>query len=104
LSKNSLEKLLNYPFPGNIRELENILERAILLSKGDFIEITVEPNFSKTPTKIQSSPQFNLKEWQRELIIKALEDSKGNKQEAAKKLGISLRTLYNKLKEFNIEF
>lgn len=104
LSKNSLEKLLTYPFPGNIRELENILERAILLSKGDFIEITIEPTFSKPPTKFQSSSQFNLKEWEKELIIKALEDSKGNKQEAAKKLGISLRTLYNKLKEFNIEF
>ncbi|MFN3505393.1 MAG: sigma-54-dependent transcriptional regulator [Caldimicrobium sp.] len=104
ISEQSLEMFLNYSFPGNIRELENILERAILLSKGDFIEITLDTLTSKPQTKFQSFPQLNLKEWERELILKALEDSKGNKQEAAKKLGISLRTLYNKLKEFNIDY
>lgn len=102
LKDSSLNFLLNYPFPGNIRELENILERALLLSKGEFIEINFEnllrDNFSPQPIKT-----FNLREWEKDLILKALEESQGNKQETAKKLGISLRTLYNKLKEFNIK-
>lgn len=103
LSEKSLFQLLNYSFPGNIRELENILERALLLSKGEYIEISLEPLFSENSSSSQELTTFNLKIWERELILKALEDSKGNKQEAAKKLGISLRTLYYKLKEFKIE-
>ncbi|MFN4132028.1 MAG: sigma-54-dependent transcriptional regulator [Caldimicrobium sp.] len=103
LSERALYQLLNYSFPGNIRELENILERALLLSKGDYIEVSLEPHLSQDSTISQDLKNLNLREWEKKLILKALEDSKGNKPEAAKKLGISLRTLYNKLKEFNLE-
>ncbi len=103
LSPTSLELLLSYSFPGNLRELENILERAILLSKGEFIEVSLEPYLAKRDPSLQNLKGFNLKEWEKYLILKALEDSKGNKSQAAEKLGLSLRTLYYKLKELKID-
>jgi len=105
LSKSSWERLKNYPFRGNIRELENLLERAVVLSKGDFIEVELpraeEEAFSSS---LSSQEELRIKELEKKAIIKALEVAKGNKSQAAKLLGISLKTLYNKLKELNISY
>ncbi|GAQ95756.1 DNA-binding transcriptional response regulator, NtrC family [Thermodesulfovibrio aggregans] len=95
LSKQSLELLKNYSFPGNIRELQNLLERAIILSKTEEIEIKIE--------KQEEIEENNLKSLEKKAIIEALKKTNGNKKMASMILGISLRTLYNKIKEFGLE-
>ncbi|ODA43673.1 Response regulator of zinc sigma-54-dependent two-component system [Thermodesulfovibrio sp. N1] len=95
LSKSAIESIKNYHFPGNIRELENILERAIILSKGEDIEIKIE--------KDVEWQENDLKSVEKKAIIEALKKAGGNKQKASQLLGISLRTLYNKIKEFGLE-
>lgn len=97
LSEESKKRLLSYSFPGNVRELENLLERALLLSKGPYLEIELEDR--ETP----SSEIKPIEELEKEAIIKALKECQGNKKEAAKKLGIALRTLYYKLKAYNLD-
>lgn len=100
LSKESFDRLKNYTFPGNIRELENILERALLLCKGPYLEIELPKVGPRFEAIAEIKP---LKELEKEAILKALEECKGNKVETAKKLGIPLRTLYHKLKEYNLK-
>lgn len=102
LSENSKNKLLHYDFPGNLRELENILERAILLSKGPFLEVEIEGKEETPPSGLEREEVKSLEDLEKEAILKALKETGGNKKEAAKKLGIALRTLYYKLKAYDI--
>lgn len=94
----------NYNWPGNLRELQNCVKRSTLLSRGDFIESDVLPaeffQIQKQPT---SSSSFSLSENEKEAIIHALSKAQNNKSEAAKLLKITRKTLYNKLKQYNIE-
>ena len=88
-----------YKWPGNLRELQNIIKRATLLSQGDFIEKIV------LPTEIfhnKNEQDFSLSESEKDAIISALNKVKNNKSEAANLLQISRKTLYNKLKLYNI--
>ncbi|MCS7215209.1 MAG: sigma-54 dependent transcriptional regulator [Thermodesulfovibrio sp.] len=94
LSKDSIEAIKKYDFPGNIRELENILERSIILSNSELIEVRIEDN------NIESE---DLKSIEKRAIIEALKKKGGNKKEAARLLGISLRTLYYKIKDYDLE-
>ncbi|WP_417939289.1 sigma-54-dependent transcriptional regulator [Flavobacterium sp. RS13.1] len=92
-----------YSWPGNLRELQNCIKRATLLSQGDFIESDVLPiEFFQTEKK-GSSESFSLSENEREAIIHALSRTQNNKSEAAKLLKITRKTLYNKLKQYNID-
>lgn len=94
----------NYSWPGNLRELQNCVKRATLLSKGDFIESEVLPaeffQIQKQPT---TNGSFSLSENEKEAIIHALSKAQNNKSEAAKLLKITRKTLYNKLKQYNID-
>ncbi len=90
LDKDSLKVLSNYGWPGNIRELQNVLERFVLLG-----ELTLS-NTEKTE-------EYNLDAIQTEAIKKALKVSGNNIKKAAELLGISRRTLYNRIKELDIE-
>ncbi|MEZ0344231.1 MAG: sigma-54 dependent transcriptional regulator [Caldimicrobium sp.] len=99
LSENAKNQLLTYSFPGNIRELENLIERTLLLSRGPYLEVEIEEGFSFPP---ESKEIKSLEDLEKEAILKALKETGGNKKEAAKKLGIALRTLYYKLKAYNI--
>lgn len=94
LSKESIETIINYQFPGNIRELENILERSIIVSNTDEIEVKIEKIFPDNE---------DLKSIEKKAIIETLKKTGGNKKQAAQLLGISLRTLYYKIKEFGLE-
>ncbi|AXB55614.1 sigma-54-dependent transcriptional regulator [Flavobacterium fluviale] len=95
----------NYSWPGNLRELQNCVKRATLLSRGDFIESDVLPAEFFQIQKQQSSGSdvFSLSENEKETIIHALSKAQNNKSEAAKLLKITRKTLYNKLKQYNIE-
>lgn len=95
LSKASLEILLTYSFPGNIRELENMLERGIILSKGQEIEIKIDETVDYE--------KDDLKAIEKKAIIEAIKKTGGNKKQASELLGISLRKLYYKIKEYGIE-
>jgi len=101
----TLECLLSHPWPGNIRELENVVERAVLVGKGD----TMFPehlNFANTrdvspPTGLVPSGA-TIKEMETALILDTLNACQNNRTRAAERLGISIRTLRNRLREYGI--
>jgi two-component system response regulator AtoC len=105
--------LLEYPWPGNARELENCLERALVLSEGDTIQLSALPPYIAASGSIRpavlsqgDTTSLSIKErtaqLELDLITKALAHTKGNKTQAAKVLEISHRTLLYKLKEYGI--
>lgn len=95
----------NYNWPGNLRELQNCVKRATLLTRGDFIESDVLPAefFQIQKQQSRADDSFSLSDNEKEAIIHALSKAKNNKSEAAKLLKITRKTLYNKLKHYNIE-
>jgi two-component system response regulator HydG len=86
----------NYYWPGNLRELQNIIKRATLLSQGDFIEKKVLP-LDIFQIQKRATTDFSLFENEKDAILDALEKANNNKSEAAKLLKITRKTLYNKL-------
>ncbi len=100
LSKEAEEFLLNYRFPGNVRELANLIERGILFSKGD--EIMSADFFSGELNNKKDEKSLSLEDMEKEHIEQVLVKTGWNKTEAAKILKIGLRTLYRKISEYNI--
>jgi two-component system response regulator HydG len=92
-----------YSWPGNLRELQNCIKRATLLSQGDFIETDVLPAEFFQIERQSNSGSFSLSDNEKEAIIHALSRTQNNKSEAAKLLKITRKTLYNKLKQYNID-
>ncbi|WP_264535345.1 sigma-54-dependent transcriptional regulator [Flavobacterium sp. N1736] len=93
-----------YSWPGNLRELQNCVKRATLLSRGDYIESDVLPaEFFQIQKQTSNNGNFSLSENEKEAIIHALSKAQNNKSEAAKLLKITRKTLYNKLKQYNID-
>ena len=106
LSPTALTALQAYEFPGNIRELENILERAYTLCEGRTIDVVdlALPSQKKTETTtLGDSLDHYLGDVERQKIIKALEQTRWNKTQAAKLLGITLRALRYRLEKLNLE-
>lgn len=124
ISAEALGYILRYPWPGNIRELENTIERAVLVSTGTVLEIdgllmgqdlegTMEPS-ANIPANIIAAADataaakpchsgvnaMTLRDMEKGLICRTLDDVDGNRTRAAGILGISVRTLRNKLKEY----
>jgi len=106
LAPEALAVLTAYSFPGNVRELENLIERAFAMGAREQISLTDLPSLTKTPmastpvTSPESVPA--LADVERELILKALAVFKDDKEAAAKALGISRRTIYRRLKEYGV--
>ena len=101
LSEEVMDIFMNYPWPGNIRQLRNVIERAIVLSKGRTIsknDLPVEFLSHRRATAPVTSVK-PLKQLELQAINHALQECSGNKSEAAKKLGISRKTFYKRLKE-----
>lgn len=129
-SKAAEEKLLQWSWPGNVRELENVVERAVLYATGGLIEVQdlafdenqpgilsnynmYAPNSQTQVSSVQMSagasqgtsslaPGMTVSEAERLLIMKTLEHTAQNRTKAAKLLGISIRTLRNKLHEYGV--
>ena len=110
-SEEALRTLMTYDYPGNVRELRNIVEQAIVLARGPLITVEDLPSLLSN----RESDDFYLTELmelpleqavaslQRRMIQRALDRAKGNKAEAARALGINRQLLYSKLKELGIE-
>ncbi len=99
---------MQYQWPGNIRELKNIIKRAVLLCQGDFISKNELPDdMELTLLEQELEPTADLKavqqQTEKELIIKTLTETKYNKSKAAKLLNIDRTTLYNKLAKYGID-
>ena len=111
LTPEAMEKLKSYDFYGNIRELENILERAAIFSDGDLItddniELRGEdlrPAASKSTAASADMEAVSLKEIEKQTIEKALRRWEGNRTKAAKELGITRRTLITKIEEYDLD-
>jgi two-component system response regulator PilR (NtrC family) len=109
LTQPAQAALLSYQFPGNVRELENILERALALCAGERIDVddlqlrTAESSPERHAVEPGSPLGTHLEEIEREAILKALEQSRYNKTAAAKKLGITFRALRYRIKKLGIE-
>ena len=110
IEKNALDALVQYDWPGNIRELKNIVERMIVLSSGEMLTLEQIPEDIRQGRSTAAATSGNvalqgvtkITDAEKELIRNALVETKGNKSTAAEKLGISRRTLYRKLEEYNL--
>lgn len=101
LTGEAYGRLSSWKWPGNIRELENVIERAVILSPGPQIEansIIFESMASESPSDF--APGLPLSEVEKRLILQTLELTAQNRTRAAQMLGISIRTLRNKLNEY----
>ena len=111
LTPEAMEKLKNYDFYGNIRELENILERAAIFSDGDLITAdnielrgdVLRPKAEPAREASGYEEGMSLKEVERQVIEKALRRWEGNRTKAANELGITRRTLITKIEEYNLD-
>jgi DNA-binding NtrC family response regulator len=100
ITPESLKEMKSYAWPGNIRELENVIERAIIVSRGPEIEITLAV---QGPAADESGAASDLKSIEKEAIGNALKRCGGNRKAAALELGISLRSLQYKIKEYGLK-
>jgi DNA-binding NtrC family response regulator len=106
IAPDALAALTAYTFPGNVRELENLIERAYAMGAREQIQLADLPTLSKAAAAAPpvTSPDTvpALGDVERELILKALAVFKDDKEAAAKALGISRRTIYRRLKEYGV--
>ena len=100
-SPDATDFLLKYEWPGNVRELENAIERAVILAQNSNIEVTDLPH-QNLPLARSASPGKRLKEAEKNHILTILAETHGNYSEAARILGISRMTLYNKARAYGI--
>ena len=107
LSDEAVRKLQGYHWPGNIRELRNVLERAVIVRPTGAIEAADILLSSVADTaRADDTPEpasLNLEDMERQLILRAIKATRGNKSEAARLLGITRRALYGRLERYGIE-
>jgi DNA-binding NtrC family response regulator len=114
VSKEALDILMGYHWKGNVRELENTIERAVILCDGDVItpdhfvlskEVVSGPvtAFSSTEGTLESVAKEALRTAETKRISSALHETRGNKSKAAEILQVSYKTLLTKIKEYGIE-
>jgi len=114
LSDEAREALLQYHWPGNVRELRTAIEHAVVLCHGSKITLRDLPASVRGPkdtlqapastqNNLLEAPNLTVKEAEKQLMIRALEETGGNRAKAARKIGMSRRTFYRKLKAYGLE-
>ncbi len=107
----ALDAVMRYSWPGNIRELENVVERSVILTRDDYVLFPDLPESVRGATGETYEREMRegirsgmtIKEMERELVIKTLEENDGNRTRSSSILGITRRTLQHKLKEYEID-
>jgi DNA-binding NtrC family response regulator len=98
---DAMEALMDYDWPGNVRQLENAVSHAIILAQGDVIRRRHLPRFLRESAA--TSVSTSLAENERHLILRVLQESNWNKHDASKRLQVSRSTLYSKIRRFGLE-
>jgi two-component system response regulator HydG len=107
----AMDRLLRYPWPGNVRELMNTIERGVVLTRADILDEedvapVLEMEIQKAPggqaVEAEAEADTSLEAVEKATILKTLEEAGGNKSEAARRLGITRRTLHLKLKRYGL--
>jgi len=101
-SEEVMQIFLDYDWPGNVRELQNVVEHAVILAKGEMITQIDLPHSLKETFPRTYADFSSLKATEKNLILKVLKETDGNKYQAAKRLGITRSTLYGKLRKHGI--
>ncbi|MCS7338868.1 MAG: sigma-54 dependent transcriptional regulator, partial [Verrucomicrobiae bacterium] len=103
-TKAAIDRLVSFDWPGNVRQLQNEIQRAVLLCESNEIDAADLSIATSRADATQSDTNFTLLEGlERNAIIQMLKETGGNKLEAARRLGIGRQTLYNKIKAYGIE-
>ena len=106
ISNETMALLMNQSWPGNVRELENTIERGVLIGSGPTLlpdHLILEDTFSQSSRQPSLTAGMTVREMEKELIFNTLDSVNDNRTHAAKMLGISIRTLRNKLNEYRSE-
>jgi transcriptional regulator of acetoin/glycerol metabolism len=100
---------MNYAWPGNVRELRTAIEHAVVLTRGEKIGLRDLPPALRAaapgggPARLLGQPDLTVAQAEKHLILRALKECAGNRTEAARKLGMSRRTLHRKLHLYQLE-
>jgi DNA-binding NtrC family response regulator len=107
ISEDAMRRIMAYDWPGNIRELENAIERAVALGSGPILHVGDLPSNLQYSASMEKLPEDNelvpLEALERRAIFRALRETAGDKLAAARLLGIGKTTLYRKLKQYESE-
>ena len=102
--------LMNYPWPGNVRELRAALEGAVVLSRGErLLPRDLPANVRAGEAALlavapaATAPPATVRAAEKDLIVRTLQEARGNRSEAARRMGMSRRTLHRKLHEYQLE-
>ncbi|MCD4694672.1 MAG: sigma-54 dependent transcriptional regulator [Bacteroidales bacterium] len=102
LNVAAINKLQKYPWPGNIRELENLIEKAVIMAEGSLIKADDFQFYSSGKPKQNQGKFFSLAENEKIIIREAMRECNGNLSETADRLGITRATLYRKIKKYDL--
>jgi two-component system, NtrC family, response regulator HydG len=102
IAKSAMEKLLKYNWPGNIRELQHMAEKAVIMGEGDTLHAEDFFMGSKMHQGNVNTETLNLEQLEKDAIVRAIDKNGGNVSKAVKDLGISRRALYYKLRKYDI--
>jgi DNA-binding NtrC family response regulator len=105
---DALEALMNFSWPGNVRELRTAIEHAVVLSRSERISLrdlppSVRGGGSRNDPQLLQGKDLTVKDAEKQLIVRALKETDGNRTRAAEKIGMSRRTFHRKLHEYHLE-
>lgn len=105
-SEEVIQAFQEYQWPGNLRELKNVIKRSVLLTVSDHVDLSSLPKevLQKSDKTISAADNFSKEDYEKDQIYKALQKTNFNKSKAAKLLQVTRKTLYNKINHYNLDF